>query len=261
MVRAQQNSRRGFTLIELLVVIAILVILIAVLIPSLAGARETARRSACLSNLHELGVAIYSYASENGNSIPYGPKAPPMMSASDFYPSTGAPTSLISLMNGAPVGMGLMLADQLAKQPKVLFCPGSDQPFDADAELASVGIHQAQTSYYYRHGSSPLQFDPPVLVKPAHIRIENLGENRNGRQIRALAVDTQFVCPPDFAAFGVISRTHHGQKVSNILFSDGHAATASNAARRFTVDLSDYAALLNAFDVILKVLERADEEM
>ncbi len=82
------------------------------------------------------------YASENGGVIPYGPKAPPFTSPADLYPSTGAVTSLISLMNGQPAGLGLLLPSQLSQTPKVLFCPSSDQPEDAAAELANVGVGQ-----------------------------------------------------------------------------------------------------------------------
>src|SRR5207245_618060 len=93
----------GFTLIELLVVIAIIAILAALLLPALAAAREAGRKAACLSNLRQIGIAIHGYAPDYEGKIPYGPKAPPFTSPADFYPSTGAPTSLLSLRGGAPV--------------------------------------------------------------------------------------------------------------------------------------------------------------
>ena len=45
--------------------------------------------------------------------------------------------SLLSLQSGAPVGLGLLLQDHLSSQPKVLFCPGCDQPTDAATAAAA----------------------------------------------------------------------------------------------------------------------------
>jgi prepilin-type N-terminal cleavage/methylation domain-containing protein len=251
----------GFTLIELLVVIGIIAILAAMLLPALSSAKEASRRTVCLSNLRQLGIATRSYADDYEGKIPFGPKAPPFLSPADFYPSTGAPTSLISLQNGAPVGFGLLLRSHLSNQPRALFCPGVDQPVDAGDELAKVGQRQAQGSYYYRHGSNTQLFDTPgVDPVSEHIKLDDLGKNRDGNPIRALAIDTMFLCPPDLATYNVKPRTHHRQKFADILFSDGHATSRANRGAQFTVDLSNYIEIDDAFNKILKVLEQADLE-
>jgi prepilin-type N-terminal cleavage/methylation domain-containing protein/prepilin-type processing-associated H-X9-DG protein len=59
-----------FTLIELLVVIAIVAILASLLLPALARAKESARATQCLSNLHQLGVGLQMYVADNGNRLP-----------------------------------------------------------------------------------------------------------------------------------------------------------------------------------------------
>jgi prepilin-type N-terminal cleavage/methylation domain-containing protein len=250
---------RGFTLIELLVVISILAILLGILIPSLAASRASARNIGCLSNLKQIGVAIHTYSMEFNDSIPIGPIAPPFLSPSDLYPSTGAPTSLVSLTDGKPIGMGLLLEEYLSRQPKAIFCPASDQRIDTDTELAKVGVRQAQSSYYYRHASATNLYDDPAKPVPLRIPLQNLGLNRNGRRVRALVMDAQFLCTPELAGFNVKPRTSHRQEKVNILFNSGDVAPRKNEEAQFTVDLRDYKDLYYAFSIILGVLELADE--
>ena len=251
----------GFTLIELLVVVGIISILAALLLPALSRAKDAGRKAVCISNLRQLGIAIHTYADDHEGVIPYGPKAPPVVTPSSLYPSTGAPTSLVSLYGGAPVGMGLLLANHLSLQPKVIFCPGSDQRVDADAELARIGVTQAQGSYYYRHGgNTQMRDNPNDPVVPENVKLHTLGKNRKGAPVRALAIDTLFLCPPELAAFSVKPRTHHRERYVDILFADGHVSSRRNGDARFTVNLRTYADLRDAFSRILAVLEQADEE-
>ncbi len=67
-----RSRRHAFTLIELLVVISIIALLIGLLLPALGAARSASRSAACLSNLKQHGVALYVYANENNDSLPYG---------------------------------------------------------------------------------------------------------------------------------------------------------------------------------------------
>jgi prepilin-type N-terminal cleavage/methylation domain-containing protein len=77
------SRRRGFTLIELLVVIAIIGVLIGLLLPAVQAAREAARRSQCVNNLKQIGLALHNYHSANEALPPSGE------AFSNEYPAVG----------------------------------------------------------------------------------------------------------------------------------------------------------------------------
>ncbi len=62
-----RNRKSGFTLIELLVVISIVAILISILLPALSAAREAGKKTVCMSNMREIGNAVFQYLDGNDN--------------------------------------------------------------------------------------------------------------------------------------------------------------------------------------------------
>mgnify|MGYP000399365901 FL=1 len=67
------RKSKAFTLIELLVVVAIIALLISILLPSLARAREIAKRAVCAANLKGIGTGFKTYANDNLDSYPIAP--------------------------------------------------------------------------------------------------------------------------------------------------------------------------------------------
>jgi len=73
-MKRHRARRTGFTLIELLVVIAIITVLIAITLPVYSRAREKARQTACMANLHQLAISVRMYALDFGHFPgPYDP--------------------------------------------------------------------------------------------------------------------------------------------------------------------------------------------
>ena len=243
----------GFTLIELLVVIAVISLLMGILMPALSQVRQQAYRAACGSNLRQVGMAIHLYAETFDDTIPFGPEGRPI-TGSNFYTVTGNVTSLLSLEDGAPVGLGLMLQNYLSEQSNVLFCPGADQPSEAEDQLSRVGTAQAQSDYYYRHASVALLKGTPMKF---HIKLSDLGRNSKGHPIAALVTDVQFLAHQSLASFQVKTRTSHKKAASNILFADGRVTTVDNKDDKLTVDIGTRP--YDALEKILAMFEVVDD--
>ncbi len=103
-----KSKNPGFSLIELLVVITIVSVLLAVTLPSLQQARETARRAACASNLHQIGLVLHIYSDESKGWYP---------SIRDHRAATNQEI--------LPTGPEWKHLSQLGWSLKVLTCPSS----------------------------------------------------------------------------------------------------------------------------------------
>lgn len=82
-----RSDKNAFTLIEMLIVVAILALLMALLIPSVRSAREQGRRSYCLANLRQIGIAAGAYAAEDRQEliIPIHQMMKSPMMAKDYW--------------------------------------------------------------------------------------------------------------------------------------------------------------------------------
>jgi prepilin-type N-terminal cleavage/methylation domain-containing protein len=87
------SRERAFTLLELLVVIAIIGILASLIFPVIGRVKESARSASCLNNLHQIGLALQIYVSDNGNRLPV------MFDRGTNASATNAPSIDLVLLN------------------------------------------------------------------------------------------------------------------------------------------------------------------
>src|SRR5213593_3303744 len=111
-----QIHDRAFTLIELLVI----VVLIAILLPTLSRARESANRSACLSNLRQLGQAFNMYANQFKGYIPLG-------QMSDEY-QWDYTLNFANSSKTFVTHLGVLRDAHLLDSPRTYFCPSEIDP-------------------------------------------------------------------------------------------------------------------------------------
>jgi len=167
-----KNQDKGFTLIELLVVVAIIALLIAILLPSLANARESAKRTLCCQNLKGIVTAIKTYAYDNRDCWPMAPHyrkqngAWPTNGLSNTLGGTTAlPRDRESTSTGTPQGKegsvtrGLWLLVREDLTPAKLFVCPSDSEVQPDPTAEVRRFFDFKGYEYLSYGYQQYLFD------------------------------------------------------------------------------------------------------
>jgi len=161
------NKPRGFTLIELLVVIAIIALLVSILMPSLAKAREVAKGASCVTNLKNFGTYLYMYRSESNDILPgyspgfnttYLPEAGQTIFALEVYRLMGG--DMTKFPDSRAVAMNIKTASLRTWVPTALpftICPNNKHPWGIRRSSGSYGLNTATWHYseYVVNKSSP----------------------------------------------------------------------------------------------------------
>jgi len=180
------EKRTGFTLIELLVVIAIIALLLAIVLPSYRKVKEYAKRTICMNNARQTGLAIQVYSLSNDNKVmpQCGPGGGEWTGNPDNYPPANsyfAYRKNLATGEMIPFHLAVLYETGLIDNPEIFYCPA--QPItdkfnydyytkkgqiewgsDAIAPNAS-GNWYVRTSYQYWNGCE-VQLERISIFKP-----------------------------------------------------------------------------------------------
>lgn len=200
------NKNRGFTLIELLVVVAIIALLAAILFPLFARSIESGRRTACRSNLREIGAAMMVFASDHNGWFPLstGDYENPLNSNNELegqWPLTGVVRE--------------MYTNDVLKNLSVWVCPSdrvegrrNNQKVSVTNSIAGFNSY-GNASYMYVAGLNTklnLQASRAVVLLDESNSLEN-GSRTPGNM-------------PDIAEYD-----NHGEDFRNVLYFDGRVVS------------------------------------
>jgi prepilin-type N-terminal cleavage/methylation domain-containing protein len=241
-----KRRRSGFTLIELLVVVAIIALLIAILLPSLARAKNQAKKTACASNMHQIGIALNTYGAEYENNLPpetgrgfetygYGTTSTRHLYMRWGYANV-APYTFPNGRTDTTHWRELICMDVgTVKDPRVFFCPGqsnttwmytkpASSTTDPYSFLGPINAHSGY-SYQLHLGGNPLM-SPTFVTGPQKLNVKGQYNGAAYTKLTSLPKDIWLMSDK---IYDVISIPHAANAGSNGLFGDAHVEFGSNS--------------------------------
>ena len=216
----KSDRHRAFTLIELLVVIAIIAVIAAILFPIFSSAKSAAKKTACVANMNQLGVAAMLYMSSSDDQYPLGhePEDDPLQTfdgGGDYEPH------FIELIRPYVKN---------AKNEGVWRCPGDPSPrLQKDGDTTEFHVSYAVNGWF-EYGQDSGSVDSPA--SKVYVLESTNDDHLHWWQFGRTAVNDPFPTYGQLMTLGTKAVTegfapirHNGK--ANYLFADGHVATKS----------------------------------
>lgn len=193
-----KNKNRGFTLIELLVVVVILGVLFALLFPVIGRANEAGKRTTCMNNLHQIGMALQMYADDHDGIFP-------LLDPADW----------VANKNSSYNHLFAALYPNYINEFKIFACPSDEDGYMIDR------LTRVNWSYYYFVVEWP-QDPTGTGFNPADLTANKRLSSKSA---------SNFPVAMDCQSFNTPEDNNHGRKDigppavingGNVLFIDGH---------------------------------------